>query len=65
MTEKWSMITDVTVNTRAGRRKLLNKNTRTRVVTQTTGTKKNTFQLELKNTFTALEAHDDMDSLNN
>ena len=28
------------------------------------GTKKNTFQLELKNRFTALEEHDDMDSLN-
>ena len=27
-------------------------------------TKKNTFQLELKNRFTALEEHDDMDSLN-
>ena len=26
--------------------------------------KKNTFQLELKNRFTALEEHDDMDSLN-
>ena len=29
-----------------------------------TGTKKNAFQLELKNRFTALEEHDDMDSLN-
>ena len=29
------------------------------------GMKKNTFQLELKNRFTALEEHDDMDSLNN
>ena len=28
------------------------------------GTKKNTFQLELKNRLTALEEHDDMDSLN-
>ena len=28
------------------------------------GTKKNMFQLELKNRFTALEEHDDMDSLN-
>ena len=28
------------------------------------GTKKNTFQLELKNRFKALEEHDDMDSLN-
>ena len=27
------------------------------------GTKKNTFQIELKNRFTALEEHDDMDSL--
>ena len=27
------------------------------------GTKKNTFQLELKNRFTALEENDDMDSL--
>ena len=28
------------------------------------GTKKNTFQLELKNRFTALEEQDDMDSIN-
>ena len=83
MTDKPSMVTDVTVpnrvnigsdhrmvmgsitlNTRAERRKLLNKNTRTRVDTQMIGTKKNTFQNELKNRFTALEEHDDMDSLN-
>ena len=68
MTDKPSMVTDVTVinrvnigsdhmmvmgsitlNTRAERRKLLNKNTRTRVDTQMIGTK-NTFQLELKKT---------------
>ena len=67
MTDKPSMVTDVTVinrvnigsdhrmvmgsitlNTRAERRKLLNKNTRTRVDTQMIGTKKNTFQIELK-----------------
>ena len=67
MTDKPSMVTDVTVmnrvnigsdhrivmgsitlNTRAERRKLLNKNTRTRVDTQMIGTKKNTFQPELK-----------------
>ena len=83
MTDKPSMVTDVTVknrvnigsdhrmvmgsiklNTRAERRKLLNKNTRTRVDTQMIGTKKNTFQLELQNMFTALEEHDDTDSLN-
>ena len=52
------------LNTRAERRKLLNKNTRTRVDTQMIGTKKNTFQLELTNRFTALEEHDDMDSIN-
>ena len=64
MTDKPSMVTDVTVinrinigsdhrmvmgsitlNTRAERRKLLNKNTRTRVDTQMIATKKNTFQL--------------------
>ena len=84
MTDKPSMVTDVTVinrinigsdhrmvmssitlNTRAVRKKLLNKNTRTRVDTQVIGTKKNTFQLELRNMFTALDEHDDMDSLNN
>ena len=54
----------ITLNTRAERRKLLNKNTRTRVDTQMIGTKKNTFQLKLKNRFTALEEYDDMDSLN-
>ena len=83
MTDKPSMVTDVTVinrvniesdhrmvmgsitlNTRAERRKLLNKSTRTRVDNQMIGTKKNTFQLELKNRFTALEKHEDMDSLN-
>ena len=40
----------ITLNTRAERRRLLNKNTRTRVDTQMIGTK-NTFQLELKNRF--------------
>ena len=54
----------ITLNTRAERRKLLNKNTRTRVDTQMIGTKKNMFQIELKNTFSALEEHDDVDSLN-
>ena len=54
----------ITLNTRAERRELLNKNTRTRVDTQIIGTKKKTFQLELKNWFTSLEEHDDMDSLN-
>ena len=54
----------ITINTRAERRKLLNKNTRTRVDTQMIGTQKNKFQLELKNRFTALEEQDDMDSLN-
>ena len=54
----------ITLNTRAERWKLLNKNTRTRVDTQLIGTKKNTFQLKLKNRFTSLEEHDDMDSLN-
>ena len=82
MTEKPSMVTDVTVinriniesdhrivmgsvtlNTKAERRKLLNKNTQTRVDTQRIGTKKNTFQLEVKNKFTALEERDDIDSL--
>ena len=53
-----------TLNTRAERRKLLNKNTRTRVDTQMIGTKKNMFQLELNNRFTAIEERDDIDSLN-
>ena len=60
-----NMVMDsIKLNTRAERRKLLNKNTRIRVDTQMIGTKKNTFQLELKNRFTAVEEHDDMDSLN-
>ena len=54
----------ITLNTRAERRKLLNKNTRTRVDTQMNGTKKNSFQVELKHRFTALDDHDDTDSLN-
>ena len=40
----------VTLNSRAEMRKLLNKNTRTRVDTQMIGTKKNTLQLEMKKT---------------
>ena len=55
----------VTLNTRAERRNQLNKNTRTRVDTQTIETKKNMLQLEMKNWFTAQEERDDMDSLNN
>ena len=58
------VIVSVTLNTSAERRKLLNKNTLSRVDSQMIGTKKNTFQLELKNTFTALDERDDMDSLN-
>ena len=54
----------ITLSTRAERRKLQNMNTRIRVDTQTIGTKKKTFQLKLKNRFTAVEEHDDMDSLN-
>ena len=54
----------ITLDTRAERRKLLNKNTQTRIDTEMIGTKKNMLQLELKNRFTALEEHDDMDSLN-
>ena len=38
----------ITLNTRAEKRKLLSKNTRARVDTQMIGTKKNTFQLELR-----------------
>ena len=53
----------VTLNTKAERTKFLNKNTRARVDIQTIGTKKNTFQLELKTRFTALEEQDDTDSL--
>ena len=74
MTDKPSMVTDLTVinrvnigsdhrmvmgfitlHTRAERWKLLNNNTRKRVDTQMIGTKQNTFQLELKDRFTALE----------
>ena len=48
-------------NTRAERRKLLYKNTRTRVDIQMVGTKKNTFQHELKNRFIVLEELYDTD----
>ena len=51
----------VTLNTRAERRKLLNKNTQTLVDTKMIGTK-NTFQLKLKkNRFTSLEERDNID----
>ena len=39
------VVGSITLNSRPERRKLLNKNTRTRVETQQIGTKKNTFQL--------------------
>ena len=52
------------LNTIAERRKLLSNNTRTRVDTQIIGTKKNMFQLEPNNRFTAIEERDDIDSLN-
>ena len=42
------VMSSIMLNTRAERRKLLNNNTRTRVDTQMIGTKKNTFQPELK-----------------
>ena len=54
----------ITLNTRAERRNLLIKNTRKRVDTHMIGTKKNTFQLEVKYRFAALKQHDGMDSLN-
>ena len=54
----------VTLNTKAERRKFLNKNTQTRDDTRMIGTKKNTLQLELKNRFTALEERGDIDSIN-
>ena len=54
----------VTSNIKVERRKFLNNNTQTRVDTQMNRTRKNTFQLELRNRFTALEERDDMDSLN-
>ena len=72
MTDKLSMVTDVNLsdhriligsvklNSRAEKRKLLNKNTLPSVDTQTIGTKKNAFQLELKNRFAALEELDDI-----
>ncbi len=82
MTDKPSMVTDVTVidriniesdhrmvmgsttlNIRAERRKLLNKNTRARVDNQLIGTNKNMFQLELENRFKELQERDDIDSL--
>ena len=58
------LIGSITLNTKAERRKLLNKNRRTRVDTQMIGTKRNMFQLELKNRCTPLEKRDDVDSLN-
>ena len=58
------VMSSITLNTRAERRKLLNKNTQTIVDTQMIGTK-NTFQLKLKKTrSTALEECDKIDSLN-
>ena len=54
----------VTLNTRAERRKHLNKITRTRVDTQIIGPKTKTFKLELNSSITALEERDDLDNIN-
>ena len=59
--DRMMVMGSITLNTRTERRKLLNKNTRTRIGTQMVGTKKNMFQLELKNRSTTLVEHDDMD----
>ena len=58
------LIGSVTINTRAERSTLLNKNKRTRVDTQVIGTKKNTFQLELKKQVHSSRITCDIDSLN-
>ena len=55
----------ITLNTRAERRKLLNKTTHTRVDTPIIGMKENTFQLELKNRFAALQERDNKTIKNN
>ena len=84
MTDKSSMVTDVTVisrinigsdqsmvmgsitlNIRAGKEEASKQECTNKSDTQMIGTKKNTFQLELKNRFSALEENDDMDSLYN
>ena len=53
------------LNTRVERRKLLNKNTQTRVDTQIIGTKMNTFQPKLKSRLPELKECDDIDRINN
>ena len=54
----------ITLNTKAESRKLINKNTRTRVDTQMIGTKNNTFKLDLKKQFHSTRRTGRKDSLN-
>ena len=58
------LMSNIRLNTKAERKKLLRKKKPPKVDTREIGIKKNEFQLELKNRFTALQELDDIDTLN-
>ena len=59
------LMSNIRLDTKAGGQKLLIKKKKPRTVdTREIGIKKNEFQLELKNRFTALQEMDDIDTLN-
>ena len=58
------LMSNIRLDTKAERKKLLRKKETTKVDTREIGIKKNEFQLELKNRFTALQELDDIDTLN-
>ena len=58
------LMSNIRLDTKAERKKLLRKKKPPKVDTREIGIKKNEFQLELKNRFTALQELDDIDTLN-
>ena len=58
------LMSNIRLDTKAERKKLLRKKKPPKVDTREIGIKKNEFQLKLKNRFTALQELDDIDTLN-
>ena len=58
------LMSNIRLDAKAERKKLLRKNKPPQVDTREIGIKKNEFQLEMKNRFTALQELDDIDTLN-
>ena len=58
------LMSNIRLDTKAERKKLLRKKKPPKVDTREIGIKRNEFQLELKNRITALQEQDDIDTLN-